>query len=373
MVSTMSAVILCPLIAAELIHVNDVARRSAALHRERLEARVALAAQLMARHLDHLAGEVEALAEGIELGDRASLERSLMTMIRSRPQYGWIGIVDPAGRILASTNDTLKGEVTRESDWFREGQKRPYASAFGRGHARATGPATPALITFAAPIRVEEWTVGVLGASLDTGWLRRMLSTVMGEGTDPLLVDARGRVLLGPSDIEGRLLASAVAQAARRGRTASRLEIWRDGNDYLLAAAPGVRFANADVPGWSLVGRERVAGSFPTTDVFHSFWIVFGTAIAIVLAGLAAVSHHLAKPFGAIAAFAAQLADGTPSEVPPTASSTLEAFQLSAAVARLQSRLQSAEREAARRRPVAVSRATPAASIPLQRQGAISR
>jgi len=75
--------------------------------------------------------EVEPLAATPPAGDPSgpdspTWQRTLDNMQRTRPQYSWIGVAAPDGKVLVSTGGLLAGQEVAARPWFKAGQQGPF-------------------------------------------------------------------------------------------------------------------------------------------------------------------------------------------------------------------------------------------------------
>ncbi|APW40949.1 hypothetical protein RD110_25120 [Rhodoferax koreense] len=124
------------------------------------------------------------------------------------PELAWIGLADATGRLLTSTStapasDAPPGDVAGRA-WFREGLHGAWIGV----DPSDTVPAR--FIALAMPVRdAEGRAIGVIGARLEWRWLVDAAAQLrqrvpLLEGSSALLLDAAGRVLIGPPALLGR-------------------------------------------------------------------------------------------------------------------------------------------------------------------------
>ena len=145
-------------------------------------------------------------------GSEAEIRRALTQLKQSFPQYAWVGLTDPKGHVVASTEGLLEGADVSKRPWFGGAQRGMYV-----------GDVHPAvLLEKLLPLQTEPWRFvdvaapvygsdgelrGVLGAHLSWRWARevhaRLLEPSLSHrGAEILVVGSNGKVLIGPSGVE---------------------------------------------------------------------------------------------------------------------------------------------------------------------------
>ena len=61
-----------------------------------------------------------------ELGDenRATLRKLLENLQQASPEFEWIGVANPQGRVLAATQGVMEGASVVDQSWFASGSER---------------------------------------------------------------------------------------------------------------------------------------------------------------------------------------------------------------------------------------------------------
>jgi signal transduction histidine kinase len=153
-----------------------------------------------------------------ELGDdnQATLRKIFEGVQQVVPEFAWIGVANPDGRVLAATHGALEGASVARRSWFALGLKAARigdarlapiaAESLPAASDRAPGP----LVDLSAPvIDAKGEILGVIGAQLNRRWLLdlagRLGQKVRGSaGTEALLLDQEGTVLVGPASLKGK-------------------------------------------------------------------------------------------------------------------------------------------------------------------------
>ncbi|MDX1801204.1 MAG: cache domain-containing protein, partial [Marinobacter sp.] len=242
----------------------------------------------------------------LQLQQPASVTSLLDALHANYPSFAWIGLTDPAGKVLASTGSLLLGADVSQRPWFKQGSQKPY---LGDAHEALllasklanTGSAPLRLLDLAVPIRSDDGTLlGVLGAHLYLDWVAHMgkdLLTPVQQRLHArfLVADANGVVIIGPTDSIGKTLPDRLVEQSRdveSGYLNTRLALGSDtadAGDYLVGFS---RLRNrADYAGldWLVLVRKPTSDAFmPARDLERSLIIVSVlVTLAMILFALA--------------------------------------------------------------------------------------
>jgi diguanylate cyclase (GGDEF)-like protein/PAS domain S-box-containing protein len=242
--------------------------------------------------------------------------------------YAWIGIAGPDGKVIASTRAMLEGQSVAQRGWFIGGQKQLY---MGNYH-----PAQ--LLEKVLPYAQQPWRFvdialpvfdgkgvykGVLGAHLSWAWARAMAGNLLNPNNsryqvDVLVVRDDGVVLLGPKDMEEKIIHSASLDLARRGISDALVERWGDGTRYITGYARTGSWAGDAGLNWSILVRqpERVAlADFVALEK----QVLLGGGLAGLLLVVCAIlaSRKLVAPMNALsAAIESRATGGVEADIP---------------------------------------------------------
>lgn len=176
---------------------------------------------------------VRATAAQIVVSDdrgTAALRRHLEAVQAQFPEFAWLGVVDPAGRVVAGTAGVGVGASVADEAWFQAGAAGPLVSDAPEqrvpGAGRATAGEPENILHAAAPMRYgARLFTGLIAAQLRWSWIEGLRDELLAALDTPrrpemLLINRGGRVLLGPADWQGRRLADtgATAELAEGGR-----------------------------------------------------------------------------------------------------------------------------------------------------------
>ncbi len=304
------------------------------------------------------------LATELRDENQVTLRKILENLQQASPEFAWIGVANPQGRVLAATHGVMEGASVADRSWFALGLK---ASRLGDVRLAPMAAKTPPGATDAAPgsfvdliasmIDAKGNTVGVIGTQLSRRWLLDVAGSLGQElrgsaGTEALLLDRDGTVLIGPASLRGKRWESTLESTDTPAATAaldvprggvespSRVERLADGRRFLVARATPAASDASHALGWRVVVLQ------PLQDAAQPARILQGqiTAVLLGLGLLAALlgvllAHRVTRDLEAIAGSADAVRSGATQRiaVPPGRN---EAAQLGRALDELLTSLQ---------------------------------
>ena len=207
----------------------------------------------------------------------ATIRAVLENLQQASPEFEWIGVANPQGRVLAATHGVAEGASVADRSWFELGLKGTrtgdarLAPMAARTQPAATDGAPASVVDMiASVINAKGQMVGVIGTQLSTRWMRDLAERLAHElrgsaNTEALLLDQDGTVLIGPANLKGKRWEIAVESTDTAAPTVavnvptgsverpSRVERLADGRRYLVAqATPGASDA-LHALGWRVV------------------------------------------------------------------------------------------------------------------------
>lgn len=300
--------------------------------RDAAERQLSQAAHQMSERLDlHMSerlGDITTTA-GIKTlfgGEDRNPQRAVLERLQQAvPNYAWIGLAGPDGRVLVSTSGLLEGEDVSARPWFAAGRQGPAALDVHEAKLlqRFLAPDKTEMLRFVdvtAPVYDGGRFIGVLAAHLSWDWVdevrRAVLSTISDlEASELLVVSHDGKILLGP-----------------RSELGSTFD--PDQSGFVTVTSPTAGMAQFKGLGWSVVARQPSAAAFmPVTTLT---WAI--SLIGIVLAAFAAfvgwkVATAIAQPISRLADQAAAVREGANVSCLETDSSFIEVAALSDVIA----------------------------------------
>jgi PAS domain S-box-containing protein len=298
--------------------------------------------------------EVSLMAQRLaRLDDPAAVNAELEAMQRSYPNYAWMGLADPSGRVLVSTGGVLAGADVSGRAWFRGVRE---GRSVGDVHdAVLLAKLLPNLngepmqfvdIAFPVP-RAGRAEPDLFGVHLSWRWAREVVKAIFlpvdrNRSVEPLIVGNDGTVLLGPKDVEGRRLdLPSLAAASRQG--GSVIERWPDGKEYLVGYSRDRGYMGYPGLGWRVLVRQDVEEAYAPVRDLQWQMSAWGLGIALLFSVLGwCVAWLVTRPLKQLAATAHDVEAGVPVPV-PRAEPYREVAQLGAALDSLVINLQQKE------------------------------
>jgi signal transduction histidine kinase len=269
------------LVLVASVWVGDIVRANLLDQRDRQLDRTAdrIAAELnlnIALRLQSVRALAAMLATELHDENRATLRNILENLQHVSPEFAWIGVANPQGRVLAATEGMVEGTSVADQSWFALGLtgSRVRDVRLAPIPTKTPPPATgiapqPVAHLVASVIDSKGDHVGVIGAQLGARWLVDLASGLEGEnlgsaGTEALLLNENGTVLIGSASRKGQrwestpestdTAAPSVAGSIRGGvEWPSHVERMVDGSRYLVAHAKQAASDALHTLGWRVV------------------------------------------------------------------------------------------------------------------------
>lgn len=254
----------------EIVRTNLLDERSRQLDRtaDRIAAELNLNLALRLQSVRALAAM---LATELRDENQATLRKILENLQQASPEFAWIVVANLQGRVLAATHGVVEGASVADRSWFALGLKgskigdvRLAPTAVNTSPA-ATGGAPGSFVDLSASVTDSKGnTVGVIGTQLSRRWLLDLAGSLGQElrgsaGTEALLLDQDGTVLIGPASLKGKRWEITLESTNTATPTVA-LNVPRDGVDWpsrVERLADGRRY---------LVAHEKPAAS----DALHA-------------------------------------------------------------------------------------------------------
>jgi signal transduction histidine kinase len=284
------------------------------------------------------------LATELRDENRGTLRKLLENLQQASPEFEWIGVANPQGRVLAATHGVMEGTRVADQSWFalgrtgvRSGDVR-LAPALPKPTAAAIdGAPKPFAYLIATVIDAKGDNVGVVGVQLGERWLADLAMGFGQEpresaGTEALLVDENGTVLIGPAARTGRhwegtteptdaASTSALGSVPRRRvEWPSHVERLPDGSRYLVARAKPAASDALQALGWHVVVVQPLPDAASSASTLQSqiAAVLLGLGLLAALLG-ALIARRVARNLEAIARSADAIRTGAAQKiaVPP--------------------------------------------------------
>ena len=269
------------LVLVASVWVGDIVRTNLLDQRDRQLDRTAdrIAAELnlnIALRLQSVRALAAMLATELHDENRTTLRKILENLQQVSPEFAWIGVANPQGRVLAATQGAVEGTSVADQSWFALGLNGSRV----RDVQLAPMPTkTPPAATDSAPQPVAHLVasvidskgdnVGVIGALLGARWLVDLANGLGGQnlgsaGTEALLLNENGTVLIGPASRKGQRwestpestdTAAPIVAGSIGGSVEwpSHVERLADGSRYLVARAKPATSDALHTLGWRVV------------------------------------------------------------------------------------------------------------------------
>lgn len=286
------------------------------------------------RTLDQATHDVQLLSALPDLreADRPDTARPVLESLqRAYPDYAWIGIAKPDGKVLAATGGLLENRDVTSRPWFHAGQQKlateDYHPALLLGSLLPHSEDPWRFVDVAGPITDSQGKLrGVLAIHLSWQWARtlahELLTPAIREfGAEILVVRSDGFVLLGPDDLVEQRIVTDSLKLAWQGKSGAIEERWPDGQMYLTGFSLTGR--NRDRPGlqWAVLVRQTDRMAMASAHAFErrALWLSCALATALAI-GAALMARRIVKPLnvlsGAIEDMAQAPADAAPAAIP---------------------------------------------------------
>lgn len=302
--------------------------------------------------VDTLARRESLWADGL---DSAQVQRTIDMLSVTQGNAAWIGVAEINGRVRAATNGMLLGVSVAERPWFQRARDGLFV---GDVHsAKMLASLLPAgrrgeplrFLDYAAPIRLADKTIGVLGIHVNWAWAEQVIDTVLPTeartaGIEVFVFDRQGDVIYAPGG-QSQALAAAGVRMPTLGNAPS-VVTWYDGGNFLTGAARLVTQEQASDLGWTIVAREPAGRAFAAVNDVTRNALLVGLVIALIAAALAGLAAHR---FGAdvrrMARAVRDVEAGVAGARIPPAGSSAEMHTLADAVGSMTHRLLTAREE----------------------------
>jgi len=240
-----------------------------------------------------------------------SARKVLESLQRNFPDYAWIGIAEPDGKVSASTGRLLEGADVSKRPWFTAGLRGVHASDYHPAllleKMLPRRPDPWRFVDVSAPVLDQDGKLaGVLGLHLSWEWARnharKLLTPALREyGAEILVVRGDGTVMLGPEAMVERKLDTASLRLAQKGMTGSLRETWPDGQVYLTGYSQTGEMLDASSLRWSVLVRQTEHRAMEGAVDLQRRMLAWSGLLAVLLAGAAALlARRLTRPMAAL-------------------------------------------------------------------------
>ena len=299
--------------------------------------------------------EVDTLRHTIGLigGDMDKVSTAINRLQDTMPAFAWIGLMDPKGKVISSTDGVLQGTDLSICAIFRQGKNGLFVGDVRRATLLAQLLPHPdntplKFVDISMPIGDGELKDWVLVAHLSWTWAREVEEFILsGKGSDSatkiMVLGADGSVILG-GDSE-KPLALGLLQELENAASAWRVELWPDGISYLTAAVRCTGFKDYDGLQWRVVARQSLDAAYEPVRKLVSRILVAGLVLAVLFALVAGyTARRVIAPLKALTLAADKLSKGERVTIPRN-EGILEIEVLSSSLSTLVDNLTRAEKD----------------------------
>ncbi len=289
------------------------------------------AAKLLADGLFSRAHMVEVLAGSEELwreGFDAPGVDALLNRARAlTPFVLWVGVADAEGEVRSAAGSVLRGHNIKDRPWFEPGLQRTHVGDIRSTEYTTDGTQVRRFLDFAAPIRMDGLTQGVLCMHGSWEWVGETLEALLTSDTRQrqialFIFDRQGRLVHAPQGVAG--VFAALDQRMPEGSLAApgmpaQVARWSDGNaPFLTTAVPLPARSVATDLGWRVVARQPE--DYAYADARQAMYKVLagGLAAALLAAAVAwLVARRLSQDLKRLARAASDLdGHGSAADIP---------------------------------------------------------
>ncbi|MYM25738.1 diguanylate cyclase [Duganella sp. FT135W] len=272
---------------------------------------------------------LSALPRVREARSPAEVRQVLESLQKTFPDYAWIGLATPEGKVYAATQGVQEDADVSAREWFQAGRSKLYAGDYPP--AALPGQKLPyhadpwRFVDASGPVLGPDGEFrGVICVRMGWGWARRMVQTIFAPASqqysaDVFVVRRDGVAILGPQGMEEQKINSESLALASGGGFGSLKETWADGRDYLTGyARTGTPGDPASLP-WSILVRQPEALALSGARALERQILLLGAILGTVMAlGGAVAARRLTRPLNALSrAIEERLAAPRDSTTPP--------------------------------------------------------
>lgn len=253
--------------------------------------------------------------------NQAHLRAVFNELQKNVPNYAWIGLALPDGKVLAASNGLLEGESVAARQWFQNGRKSFFVGDYHPAVLLEKKlPATSEpwrFVDIATPILGEDGKFkGVIGIHLSWTWARDLARKLLNPANDRydvdiLIVREDGTVLLGPRELEEKKLDSDSFKASLESPSGSMRELDGDGRHYLTGFARTGLNSELSSMKWTVLVRQSEQVAMSGFKDLERRVLFVGCLVGLLLMGLAFfLTRRLAAPMNALSAALERRASG---------------------------------------------------------------
>jgi len=254
-----------------------------------------------------------------------SQKRRILEKLQSTyPDYAWIGLANPTGRVMASTGSLLENKDVSRRLWFQNALTHPYVGDVHEAvllakHLPNLTEEPLRFVDVAAPVTDENGNVqGVLGAHMSWAWAKKVQESLLQpvpkhSQMEVLILSKDGTVLLGPPSLLFRTLNLKGIKTSVAQSPSYYIEAGLDGTPYLTGLARTQGYSGYPGLGWTVLVRQPSAIAFASVRQLQRQLFEWGLVLGVLFASISWMFvERITRPLLAIATVAERIRRGEP-------------------------------------------------------------
>jgi PAS domain S-box-containing protein len=281
--------------------------------------------------------EVALLARRSELGDESrplEARRAVLTdVLNSYRYYGWVGLAGLDGKVKVAAKGMLEGVDVSQRPWFSAATRGRHIGDVHEALLLAKllqedGQEPMRFVDVAFPyLGPDGHPTGVLAAHLSWAWAKSVQESIIApieasRQVEVMIVSATGVVLLGPDELQGKRLPTALLAIPDPRRPTWRQQAWPGGTRYLVGLGRSKGYQDYPGLGWTVLVRQKVETAFVPIVLLRHYALASGIALALLFSVAGAfLAGWITRPLKRLARSADELRQGATHTIAGGASS----------------------------------------------------
>ena len=293
--------------------------------------------------------EVQLMARRADLGapeNSAATKRAILESLQQEyPYYAWIGLTDPAGKVIVAARGLLEGADVSQRPWHSNALKGIYlgdvheAVLLAKLLPNDAGREPMRFVDVAFPYGgMDSGSRGVLGVHLSWQWAKEVEQSVMRpievrRKAEAMIVAADGKILLGPPAMQGKTISLTNYRRDRDQPDHFRTEVWPDGREYLVGFGKSKGYATYPGLGWTVLVRQSTADAFEPVKRIQRQVLASGIGLALLFSLLGLIAaRRITRPLWSLAQSAQRIQNGEAEKIVPNTRSYFEVNALTSSL-----------------------------------------
>ena len=239
---------------------------------------------------------LSSLSDIRDLEDTEEIEAILNQTQSTFSAFSWIGLTDPNGIVIASTNSILKGADISERPVYMEALENPFIGDVHEAALLADLLPNPSgeemkFVDISTPLfDANNSLMGVLATHLSWEWVKEIEASMLDsldnrDGIEFFIVSQiDDAVILGPDDLLGKKLKLESIDLARSTHNGSIIETWPDGKEYVTGYMLENGYKEYPGLGWTILVRQPVEIAYAPTKELITFFLISGLIFVLLFA-----------------------------------------------------------------------------------------